>query len=213
MYISNTKIAWFDWLVSPGNSNVWVKLIQPTPDPCFPLARWSWAWFGELVTYSWLLIGSPKTWFLWTCPVVKLHKHGAKNLHGLWSGYKRNWSLHEESHCFSAPIHAWRNWYQFETARGVIFLWFGFRMMKFRFRRQGNDPHREKIKQDLFAFNKVCGIHSVGSPLSLSLEHACGFGSHWKRLKEHLIQANVFALDLLWTCSISFTFSVLTCNC
>ncbi|XP_023670840.1 lethal(2) giant larvae protein homolog 1-like [Paramormyrops kingsleyae] len=28
-------------------------------------------------------------------------------------------------------------------------------MMKFRFRRQGNDPQREKIKQDLFAFNKT----------------------------------------------------------
>ncbi|XP_061088611.1 lethal(2) giant larvae protein homolog 1 isoform X2 [Conger conger] len=28
-------------------------------------------------------------------------------------------------------------------------------MMKFRFRRQGNDPQREKLKQDLFAFNKT----------------------------------------------------------
>ncbi|KAM6957462.1 LOW QUALITY PROTEIN: lethal(2) giant larvae protein homolog 1 [Aplochiton taeniatus] len=28
-------------------------------------------------------------------------------------------------------------------------------MMKFRFRRQGNDPQREKIKQELFAFNKT----------------------------------------------------------
>lgn len=31
----------------------------------------------------------------------------------------------------------------------------GFKMMKFRFRRQGTDPQREKIKQELFAFNKV----------------------------------------------------------
>lgn len=31
----------------------------------------------------------------------------------------------------------------------------GSRMMKFRFRRQGTDPQREKIKQELFAFNKV----------------------------------------------------------
>lgn len=29
------------------------------------------------------------------------------------------------------------------------------KMMKFRFRRQGTDPQREKIKQELFAFNKV----------------------------------------------------------
>lgn len=28
-------------------------------------------------------------------------------------------------------------------------------MMKFRFRRQGADPQREKLKQELFAFNKV----------------------------------------------------------
>lgn len=29
------------------------------------------------------------------------------------------------------------------------------KMMKFRFRRQGADPQREKLKQELFAFNKV----------------------------------------------------------
>lgn len=28
-------------------------------------------------------------------------------------------------------------------------------MMKFRFRRQGADPQREKLKQELFAFHKV----------------------------------------------------------
>lgn len=31
----------------------------------------------------------------------------------------------------------------------------GRKMMKFRFRRQGADPQREKLKQELFAFNKV----------------------------------------------------------
>ncbi|KAJ3601061.1 hypothetical protein NHX12_032034 [Muraenolepis orangiensis] len=40
----------------------------------------------------------------------------------------------------------------FHSAGGV---WAG--MMKFRFRRQGHDPQREKIKQELFAFNKASG--------------------------------------------------------
>lgn len=31
----------------------------------------------------------------------------------------------------------------------------GRKMMKFRFRRQGADPQREKLKQELFAFHKV----------------------------------------------------------
>lgn len=31
----------------------------------------------------------------------------------------------------------------------------GHKMMKFRFRRQGADPQREKLKQELFAFHKV----------------------------------------------------------
>lgn len=29
-------------------------------------------------------------------------------------------------------------------------------MMKFRFRRQGADPHRDRLRHDLFAFSKVC---------------------------------------------------------
>lgn len=59
-------------------------------------------------------------------------------------------SLHG-SHCL-ALIQTWRNWKLLFCRR---YFSTGFRMMKFRFRRQGNDPQREKLKQDLFAFNKV----------------------------------------------------------
>ncbi|XP_053327860.1 lethal(2) giant larvae protein homolog 1 isoform X2 [Spea bombifrons] len=43
-------------------------------------------------------------------------------------------------------------------------------MMKFRFRRQGNDPQREKIKQDLFAFNKTVEHGFPNQPSSLAFD-------------------------------------------
>ncbi|XP_044517692.1 lethal(2) giant larvae protein homolog 1 [Gracilinanus agilis] len=43
-------------------------------------------------------------------------------------------------------------------------------MMKFRFRRQGNDPQREKIKQDLFAFNKTVEHGFPNQPSSLAYD-------------------------------------------
>ncbi|TRY59059.1 hypothetical protein DNTS_008382 [Danionella cerebrum] len=43
-------------------------------------------------------------------------------------------------------------------------------MMKFRFRRQGNDPHREKIKQDLFAFNKTVEHGFPNQPSALGYD-------------------------------------------
>lgn len=43
-------------------------------------------------------------------------------------------------------------------------------MMKFRFRRQGNDPHREKIKQDLFAFNKTVEHGFPNQPSALAYD-------------------------------------------
>ncbi|KAG7256581.1 hypothetical protein CRUP_025379 [Coryphaenoides rupestris] len=42
------------------------------------------------------------------------------------------------------------------------------KMMKFRFRRQGNDPQREKIKQELFAFNKPRYTRPINSSLLLT---------------------------------------------
>uniref|UniRef100_A0A671T072 Lethal(2) giant larvae protein homolog 1-like n=1 Tax=Sinocyclocheilus anshuiensis TaxID=1608454 RepID=A0A671T072_9TELE len=42
--------------------------------------------------------------------------------------------------------------------------------MKFRFRRQGNDPHREKIKQDLFAFNKTVEHGFPNQPSALAYD-------------------------------------------
>ncbi|XP_076865265.1 lethal(2) giant larvae protein homolog 1 isoform X2 [Brachyhypopomus gauderio] len=43
-------------------------------------------------------------------------------------------------------------------------------MMKFRFRRQGNDPQREKIKQDLFAFNKTVEHGFPSQPSALAYD-------------------------------------------
>ncbi|XP_039632171.1 lethal(2) giant larvae protein homolog 1 [Polypterus senegalus] len=43
-------------------------------------------------------------------------------------------------------------------------------MMKFRFRRQGNDPQREKIKQDLFAFNKTVEHGFPNQPSALAFD-------------------------------------------
>uniref|UniRef100_A0A8C1M2R2 LLGL scribble cell polarity complex component 1 n=1 Tax=Cyprinus carpio TaxID=7962 RepID=A0A8C1M2R2_CYPCA len=43
-------------------------------------------------------------------------------------------------------------------------------MMKFRFRRQGNDPHREKIKQDLFAFSKTVEHGFPNQPSALAYD-------------------------------------------
>uniref|UniRef100_A0A8B9LAB9 LLGL scribble cell polarity complex component 1 n=1 Tax=Astyanax mexicanus TaxID=7994 RepID=A0A8B9LAB9_ASTMX len=42
--------------------------------------------------------------------------------------------------------------------------------MKFRFRRQGNDPQREKIKQDLFAFNKTVEHGFPNQPSALAYD-------------------------------------------
>lgn len=42
--------------------------------------------------------------------------------------------------------------------------------MKFRFRRQGHDPQREKIKQDLFAFNKTVEHGFPNQPSSLAYD-------------------------------------------
>ncbi|KAG5832411.1 hypothetical protein ANANG_G00290880 [Anguilla anguilla] len=44
-------------------------------------------------------------------------------------------------------------------------------MMKFRFRRQGNDPQREKIKQDLFAFSKMVEHGFPSQPSALAYDH------------------------------------------
>uniref|UniRef100_A0A8D0GGF1 Uncharacterized protein n=1 Tax=Sphenodon punctatus TaxID=8508 RepID=A0A8D0GGF1_SPHPU len=44
------------------------------------------------------------------------------------------------------------------------------KMMKFRFRRQGNDPQREKIKQELFAFNKTVEHGFPNQPSSLAYD-------------------------------------------
>ncbi|KAG7270169.1 hypothetical protein CRUP_026170 [Coryphaenoides rupestris] len=44
------------------------------------------------------------------------------------------------------------------------------KMMKFRFRRQGNDPQREKIKQELFAFNKTVEHGFPHQPSSLAFD-------------------------------------------
>ncbi|KAL7979389.1 hypothetical protein Chor_015413 [Crotalus horridus] len=46
-------------------------------------------------------------------------------------------------------------------------------MMKFRFRRQGHDPQREKLKQDIYAFNK-------GDEAWTQASLACGEPSSWK---------------------------------
>uniref|UniRef100_A0A3P8WQI3 LLGL scribble cell polarity complex component 1 n=1 Tax=Cynoglossus semilaevis TaxID=244447 RepID=A0A3P8WQI3_CYNSE len=43
-------------------------------------------------------------------------------------------------------------------------------MMKFRFRRQGTDPQREKIKQELFAFNKTVEHGFPHQPSSLAFD-------------------------------------------
>ncbi|KAK6312619.1 hypothetical protein J4Q44_G00182830 [Coregonus suidteri] len=43
-------------------------------------------------------------------------------------------------------------------------------MMKFRFRRQGNDPQREKIKQELFAFNKTVEHGFPHQPSALAFD-------------------------------------------
>ncbi|XP_077305570.1 lethal(2) giant larvae protein homolog 1 isoform X2 [Lithobates pipiens] len=43
-------------------------------------------------------------------------------------------------------------------------------MMKFRFRRQGHDPQREKIKQELFAFNKTVEHGFPNQPSSLAFD-------------------------------------------
>ncbi|XP_029432049.1 lethal(2) giant larvae protein homolog 1 isoform X2 [Rhinatrema bivittatum] len=43
-------------------------------------------------------------------------------------------------------------------------------MMKFRFRRQGNDPQREKVKQELFAFNKTLEHGFPNQPSSLAFD-------------------------------------------
>nr|XP_014344770.1 PREDICTED: lethal(2) giant larvae protein homolog 1 [Latimeria chalumnae] len=43
-------------------------------------------------------------------------------------------------------------------------------MMKFRFRRQGNDPQRERIKQDLFAFNKTVEHGFPNQPSALAYD-------------------------------------------
>uniref|UniRef100_A0A8K9X243 LLGL scribble cell polarity complex component 1 n=1 Tax=Oncorhynchus mykiss TaxID=8022 RepID=A0A8K9X243_ONCMY len=43
-------------------------------------------------------------------------------------------------------------------------------MMKFRFRRQGNDPQREKIKQELFAFNKTVEHGFPHQPCALAFD-------------------------------------------
>uniref|UniRef100_A0AAR2IKB2 Lethal giant larvae homologue 2 domain-containing protein n=1 Tax=Pygocentrus nattereri TaxID=42514 RepID=A0AAR2IKB2_PYGNA len=43
-------------------------------------------------------------------------------------------------------------------------------MMKFRFRRQGHDPQREKIKQDLFAFNKTVEHGFPNQPSALAYD-------------------------------------------
>nr|XP_033770016.1 lethal(2) giant larvae protein homolog 1 isoform X1 [Geotrypetes seraphini] len=43
-------------------------------------------------------------------------------------------------------------------------------MMKFRFRRQGNDPQREKVKQELFAFNKTVEHGFPNQPSSLAFD-------------------------------------------
>ncbi|XP_064820762.1 lethal(2) giant larvae protein homolog 1-like [Oncorhynchus masou masou] len=46
----------------------------------------------------------------------------------------------------------------------------GRTMMKFRFRRQGNDPQREKIKQELFAFNKTVEHGFPHQPCALAFD-------------------------------------------
>ncbi|XP_054992636.1 lethal(2) giant larvae protein homolog 1 isoform X1 [Sorex araneus] len=43
-------------------------------------------------------------------------------------------------------------------------------MMKFRFRRQGADPQREKLKQDLFAFNKTVEHGFPNQPSALAFD-------------------------------------------
>ncbi|XP_040212347.1 lethal(2) giant larvae protein homolog 1 isoform X3 [Rana temporaria] len=43
-------------------------------------------------------------------------------------------------------------------------------MMKFRFRRQGHDPQREKIKQELFSFNKTVEHGFPNQPSSLAFD-------------------------------------------
>uniref|UniRef100_A0AAQ5XV28 LLGL scribble cell polarity complex component 1 n=1 Tax=Amphiprion ocellaris TaxID=80972 RepID=A0AAQ5XV28_AMPOC len=46
----------------------------------------------------------------------------------------------------------------------------GSKMMKFRFRRQGTDPQREKIKQELFAFNKTVEHGFPHQPSALAFD-------------------------------------------
>ncbi|XP_045567455.1 uncharacterized protein, partial [Salmo salar] len=46
----------------------------------------------------------------------------------------------------------------------------GRNMMKFRFRRQGNDPQREKLKQELFAFNKTVEHGFPHQPSALTFD-------------------------------------------
>ncbi|XP_058012954.1 lethal(2) giant larvae protein homolog 1 isoform X1 [Ahaetulla prasina] len=44
------------------------------------------------------------------------------------------------------------------------------KMMKFRFRRQGHDPQREKLKQDIYAFNKMVEHGFPNQPSSLAFD-------------------------------------------
>uniref|UniRef100_A0A7N9C858 LLGL scribble cell polarity complex component 2 n=2 Tax=Macaca fascicularis TaxID=9541 RepID=A0A7N9C858_MACFA len=46
----------------------------------------------------------------------------------------------------------------------------GRKMMKFRFRRQGADPQREKLKQELFAFNKTVEHGFPNQPSALAFD-------------------------------------------
>ena len=57
-------------------------------------------------------------------------------------------------------------------------------MMKFRFRRQGADPQREKLKQELFAFHKVrrrAGGGWPGAGTGPEPRRAGGGGARWAR--------------------------------
>ncbi|KAJ6656023.1 hypothetical protein lerEdw1_004608 [Lerista edwardsae] len=48
------------------------------------------------------------------------------------------------------------------------------KMMKFRFRRQGHDPQREKLKQHLFAFRKTVEHGFPNQPSSLAFDPKLG---------------------------------------
>lgn len=170
-----------------------MKWIQPNPDPRFRRIHWRWAWLAELVTDSFLWLALLRRgsceFALWSnCINTQLKTCTAWGVDTKETGAcmkDRIVSLHRFTpNGISVNLRRCRLWYISDSASGWWSLGSDGREMTL-IERKSSRIYLHSIR--------YAGYTALGL---LSLEHACGFGLHWTRLKEHVIQA--------FTCTVFF---------